>query len=197
LIVEDYTVGSATLPGKSAVLNYTENGAGTSVLMFLGGRTSDYVAAEPWRIDFDMLADSNSVGANNTLSFRIQNLAGGLLANIVFQPDGDLQIISDTNNSTYSNLWSLDTVENFTAILDPSSREVRAYFGGTLVAAQSIGAAFLTEDLGVHTASFRPGSTNGTFIMGIDNIVTSIPEPSSVAALFGAVALLMVVRRRK
>lgn len=204
LITENYTVGSATLSGKSVVLAKTENGSDTAspVRFTMLGSAADFTVPSDYELRFDVLLSESAFNASSTLAVRLSNAnsGGSYIGSLSFSQNGKLTLTSSyaDQKSTDTGVWNFGQVLSFTLQVDATNKRFNVLMNNTLI--ESLDLTINDNELGIRRFWIGANSDTSTFAdgIGIANIETSaVPEPSRLALLLGTGALLFILNRRR
>lgn len=189
LVAQDYTAGTATLAGNSAV--FTSDGSRALELTF-AGNVNDFVQDQDYRLSFDMLISSSSMSGG--WSLHLYDVSYNTQGYLYFASNGTLELVSGSNSVGISNAWQAEQVLSFTVDMLYSVGKMTLSINDATPWEVDLGT--LPSPAGVRSFAFsRPGANSFEFAV-TDIAGAAVPEPSTVLLLLLCGGLLVFSRNR-
>ena len=199
-IVEDYTVGSVTMPGKALLMTVLSD---INPYFNIQGNPNDFAPNQDYAISLDLLFGEETIFTNASLSIRLNNNnainADNFQSVVRFgfaNSKPTLYLISGSSTTAsfalptdiYSGLIHLELRVLY------STGTLEAYINGSLVGSNVLEPK---SPAGFNALQFIRTNQNSRFEVAIDNIrAYAIPESGSIAQLLVAAPLILGQRRK-
>jgi len=171
LVKNSFAAGTATLVDKPVVITQTSDGVWE---MELDGGSADYQAGANYKVEFDMLVNSNGSSGNIFSCGLMRNGTGTHVGGMQLNTSSQSVVLYSRDNvnpdqsQSFSNSWQMNAIMHVELFFDCDSDKLSCHINNNLIGA--IDLAPDDENQGVMTVVFG-GASAARASMAIDNII--------------------------